>query len=159
MSWPEALTNIAIFVGMFALGRAGQAQQRTTALLAISSAAFAVSSIFLEYRMKVDLASLLLMDRREGVPMEDLRHVLRLLRKGAIDLVVNIPRSFDSQGRPDGFLIRRAATDLEIPLFTDLQLARAVVHMLARVRPPQPGSTGSLQVLPWRDYLAQTPPR
>jgi len=85
--------------------------------------------------------------------------VLRLLRKGAIDLVVNIPRSFDSQGRPDGFLIRRAATDLEIPLFTDLQLARAVVHMLARVRPPQPGSTGSLQVLPWRDYLAQTPPR
>ena len=34
MSWPEALTNIAIFVGMFALGRAGQAQQRTTALLA-----------------------------------------------------------------------------------------------------------------------------
>lgn len=34
MSWPEALTNVAIFVGMFALGRAIQAQRRTAALLA-----------------------------------------------------------------------------------------------------------------------------
>jgi len=34
MSWPEAITNIALFVGMFALGRAGQAQRRTSALLA-----------------------------------------------------------------------------------------------------------------------------
>ena len=62
---------------------------RTTALLAISSAAFAVSSIFLGYRMKVDLASLLLMDRREGVPMEDLRHVLRLLRMQGTALVLS----------------------------------------------------------------------
>ena len=83
--------------------------------------------------------------------------VLRLLREGAIDLVVNIPRSFDSQGRPDGFWIRRAATDLEIPLLTDLQLARAVVRMLAKVKPPLAGSTGSLTVLPWREYLARVP--
>ena len=82
--------------------------------------------------------------------------VLRLLRSGAIDLVVNIPRSFDSEGRPDGFLIRRAATDLEIPLLTDLQLARAVVRMLARVKPPAPGTTGTLRALPWREYLART---
>ncbi|HNI61544.1 MAG TPA: hypothetical protein PKW11_16510, partial [Pseudomonadota bacterium] len=82
--------------------------------------------------------------------------VLRLLRSGAIDLVINIPRSFDSEGRPDGFLIRRAATDLEIPLLTDLQLARAVVRMLARVKPPAPGTTGTLRALPWREYLART---
>ena len=80
--------------------------------------------------------------------------VLRLLRDGSIDLVINIPRSFDSQGRPDGVLIRRAAIDLEIPLYTDLQLARAVVKMLARVTPPSATSPGSLQVIPWRAYLS-----
>ena len=83
--------------------------------------------------------------------------VLRLLREGAIDLVVNIPRSFDSQGRPDGVLIRRAAIDLEIPLYTDLQLARAVVKMLARVTPPSAAGPGSLKVLPWSSYLHPSP--
>lgn len=34
MSWPEALTNVALFVGMFALGRASQSQRRTSMLLA-----------------------------------------------------------------------------------------------------------------------------
>lgn len=34
MSWPEALTNVALFVGMFALGRASQSQRRTSLLLA-----------------------------------------------------------------------------------------------------------------------------
>jgi carbamoyl-phosphate synthase large subunit len=82
--------------------------------------------------------------------------VLARLREGAIDLVINIPRSFDAQGRPDGVLIRRAAIDLEIPLLTDLQLARAVVRMLARVEPPSAGRPGSLRVLPWREYLDRT---
>ena len=35
------------------------------------------------------VASLLLMDRREGVPMEDLRHVLRLLRMQGTALVLS----------------------------------------------------------------------
>jgi hypothetical protein len=51
-------------------------------------------------------------------------------------------------------LIRRAAIDLEIPLYTDLQLARAVVKMLARITPPSATSPGSLQVIPWRAYLS-----
>lgn len=54
------------------------------------------------------------------------------MRAGDIDLVINIPRDYDEQGRPDGFLIRRAATDLEIPLLTDLALARKLVRALCR---------------------------
>jgi carbamoyl-phosphate synthase large subunit len=56
------------------------------------------------------------------------------MRAGDIDLVINIPREYDASGRPDGDRIRRAAIDLEIPLITDLALARRVVQALGRKR-------------------------
>jgi carbamoyl-phosphate synthase large subunit len=49
-----------------------------------------------------------------------------------VDLVINIPRQYDREGRPDGYWIRRAAIDYGIPLITDLQLAKAVVELLRR---------------------------
>jgi carbamoyl-phosphate synthase large subunit len=54
------------------------------------------------------------------------------MRRGDIDLVINVPREYDEKGRPDGFLIRRAAVDLDIPLVTDLALARRLVRALLR---------------------------
>ena len=68
-------------------------------------------------------------------------------RRGEVDLVINVPREYDDLGRPDGFLIRRAAVDAGIPLITDLQLARAVVEALRRRRPT------SLRMLAWQDYV------
>ncbi len=56
------------------------------------------------------------------------------IERGLIDLVVNVPVAYDEQGRPDGYLIRRAAIDAGAPLFTDLQLARAVIGMLRQLR-------------------------
>ncbi len=53
-----------------------------------------------------------------------------LIGSGQVDLVINVPRTYDSAGRPDGYLIRRAAIDAGVPLITDLQLARAVVEAL-----------------------------
>jgi hypothetical protein len=46
--------------------------------------------------------------------------------------VINIPRTYDAQGRPDGYAIRRAAIDAGVQLVTDPQLARTVVEMLHR---------------------------
>jgi carbamoyl-phosphate synthase large subunit len=64
-----------------------------------------------------------------------------------VDLVINIPREYDAQGRPDGYLIRRRAADSGVPLVTDLQLARAMVEaMRARRRE-------SLDVHAWNDYV------
>jgi carbamoyl-phosphate synthase large subunit len=76
--------------------------------------------------------------------------LLAHLRRGDIDLIINVPRSFDESGRPDGFLIRRAAVDLDIPLLTDLSLARAVVRVIER------STLEALAVLPWHHYI--TPP-
>ena len=54
------------------------------------------------------------------------------IEQGEIDLVINVPRTYDAQGRPDGFHIRRAAIDYGVPLITDPQLARMVVEALRR---------------------------
>jgi hypothetical protein len=76
---------------------------------------------------------------------------LELIDRGVVDFVINIPRTYDAQGRPDGYLIRRRAVDAGVPLITDLQLARAVIEAL-RQKPP-----GSLRVVAWNDYLERTP--
>jgi carbamoyl-phosphate synthase large subunit len=70
-----------------------------------------------------------------------------LIDQGAIDMVINIPISYDSMGRPDGYRIRRKAVDRNVPLVTNLQLARALVDAMTRYSPEQ------LQVLDWQHYL------
>jgi carbamoyl-phosphate synthase large subunit len=74
-----------------------------------------------------------------------------LIDRGDVDLVINVPRAYDALGRPDGFLIRRAAVDAGVPLITDLQLARAVVEALRRKKP------GDLRILAWHDYVSREP--
>lgn len=76
-------------------------------------------------------------------------NAIELIERGAVDLVINIPREYDQFGRPDGVLIRRAAVDAAMPLVTDLQLARALIEAL-RVK-----SAGDLRVLPWQEFVAR----
>lgn len=73
------------------------------------------------------------------------------IKRGLVDLVIHIPREFDEAGRPDGFLIRRAAVDTHVPLFTELKLARAVVAALRarRVR----GATERGRIDAWDRYV------
>ena len=77
---------------------------------------------------------------------------LEVINDGRVDLVINIPREYDAQGRPDGYLIRRRAVDAGVPLITDLQLARAVIEALRQTRPDDLNN-----VVAWNDYLASRP--
>lgn len=52
------------------------------------------------------------------------------IEAGVVDFVVNIPREYDIDGRPDGYAIRRAAVERGLPLVTDIGLARAIVEAL-----------------------------
>ena len=72
---------------------------------------------------------------------------MQLIDDGHIDLVINIPREYDQLGRPDGYLIRRRAVEAEVPLITDLQLARVLIEAL-RWR-----GMKDLSVLAWQDYM------
>ncbi len=72
-----------------------------------------------------------------------------LLNSGHIDLVINIPRSYDNQGLPDGYRIRRRAVDMNVPLLTNLQLARAAVEAMHKYK------VSDLKTLDWGSYLAR----
>ena len=72
-----------------------------------------------------------------------------VMHSGQIDLVINIPRDWDEKGRPDGYRIRRAAVDLEIPLLTDQWLARKTLQAMSKYR------EADLPVVPWNDYLGR----
>ncbi len=74
---------------------------------------------------------------------------LDLIDRADVDLVINVPREYDAMGRPDGYLIRRQAVDVGVPLITDIQLARAVIEALRWKKPEE------LKVLSWDDYLAR----
>jgi len=90
--------------------------------------------------------------REEGVEVtsleKDAASTIELMRSGAVDLVVNIPREYDDRGTPDGRRIRRAAVDLEIPLITDLWLARRLVRALPRA--------SSASAPAWDTYLKRS---
>jgi carbamoyl-phosphate synthase large subunit len=72
--------------------------------------------------------------------------VTEILRSGAIDLVINIPREYSVEENQDGYRIRRSAVDLGIPLFTNLQLAELVVHAIRDV------PREKLEILAWDEY-------
>ena len=70
-----------------------------------------------------------------GKTEDDQGELFQLFERGDIDLVINVPREYDQLGRPDGYLIRRMAIDCGVPLFTDRQLARALISALSNKSP------------------------
>ena len=89
--------------------------------------------------------------RLAKTPGEELT-AMEALDQGKVDLVVNVPKSYDELGRPDGYMIRRRAVDNDVPLVTDLMLARAVVEALRFRR-----NGAALSIQAWDEYLARSP--
>ncbi len=79
------------------------------------------------------------MDRRSPGVVEG-------LKDGKVDLVINIPKEYSTEEITDGYIIRRNAVDMGIPLFTNLQLAKLVVDSLTKIAPDD------LEVLAWDEY-------
>ena len=48
-----------------------------------------------------------------------------------LDLIINVPAGYDRKELTDGYIIRRRATDVGIPLITNLQLAELFVKSIA----------------------------
>ncbi|MBI3236282.1 MAG: carbamoyl phosphate synthase large subunit, partial [Chlamydiales bacterium] len=62
-------------------------------------------------------------------------NVETLISKHQIDLIINIPKSFGSSQRTDGFFMRRLAIDHHIPLITNLQIAYLLLYALNEIKP------------------------
>lgn len=57
-------------------------------------------------------------------------NALSYISGGKIDLVINIPKSAEKTELTNGYLIRRAAVDHNVPLLTNPQLAKRFVKSL-----------------------------
>ncbi|MFQ5653544.1 MAG: carbamoyl-phosphate synthase (glutamine-hydrolyzing) large subunit [Planctomycetota bacterium] len=80
-------------------------------------------------------------------PGQEEPNVIDHLESGQIDLVINVPRSFERKELTSGYLIRRKAVDFEITLFTNIQAAVLFVEALDSLDLP-----GDLLIKPWGEY-------
>lgn len=77
----------------------------------------------------------------EGAPQ-----ALDLLHKKEIDMVVNIPKNLSTGELTNGYKIRRAAIDLNIPLITNARLASAFIHAFCTM------TMDDLEIKSWQEY-------
>ena len=71
---------------------------------------------------------------------------MTLLHKKEIDLVVNIPKNLTQEELDNGYKVRRAAVDFNIPLITNARLAAAFINAFCAI--PQE----EIQIKSWDEY-------
>ena len=71
---------------------------------------------------------------------------LDMLHAKEIDLVVNVPKNLSSGELTNGYKIRRAAIDLNIPLITNARLASAFIHAFCTVK------LDDLEIKTWQEF-------
>ena len=77
----------------------------------------------------------------EGQPQ-----ALNMLHDRQIDMVVNVTKNLSVSELDNGYKIRRAAIDLNIPLITNARLASAFIKAFCSINPDQIG------IKSWREY-------
>ena len=77
----------------------------------------------------------------EGTPQ-----ALDLLHRKEIDMVVNIPKNLSSRELSNGYRIRRASIDLNIPLITNARLASAFIGAFCSMK------VEDLAIQSWNEY-------
>ena len=74
------------------------------------------------------------------------KSALKMLQDKEIDLVVNIPKNFTSMELANGYKIRRAAIDFNIPLITNARLATAFIRAFCSM------GMDDIQIKSWDQY-------
>ncbi len=69
-----------------------------------------------------------------------------MLHRHEIDMVVNIPKNLTSHELSNGYKIRRAAIDLNVPLITNSRLASAFISAFCNVKPDD------IDIKAWDEY-------
>ena len=73
-------------------------------------------------------------------------NALEMLHNREIDLVVNIPKNFSAGELDNGYKIRRAAIDYNIPLLTNSRLASAFIQAFCKM------NVNDLEIKAWNEY-------
>ena len=64
-------------------------------------------------------------------------NIMEYLHDRKIDLVINIPKNHTKRELDNGYKIRRAAVDYNIPLITNARLASAFIYAICKVNPDE----------------------
>ncbi|MCA8959589.1 MAG: carbamoyl-phosphate synthase (glutamine-hydrolyzing) large subunit [Planctomycetes bacterium] len=75
------------------------------------------------------------------------RNALTLIESGDVDLVINVPKSFEKEELNNDYLIRRKAVDFEVSLFTNIQAAAMFVEAITTLDRER-----DLQIKSWREH-------
>lgn len=82
----------------------------------------------------------------DGSPEAKLPRALDLLREKKIEMVVNIHKNFSTGELTNGYKIRRAAIDHNIPLLTNARLASAFIYAFTTTR------VEDLEIKSWQEF-------
>ncbi|MFA5792733.1 MAG: carbamoyl-phosphate synthase (glutamine-hydrolyzing) large subunit [Candidatus Gracilibacteria bacterium] len=90
-----------------------------------------------------------------GIPVSEVHKMnsdlspnfIELIRKDKVDWVINIPRSYSHEDMTIGYTIRRLTIDNNIPLTTDLKVAKLMIDSLERYK------IDDLKIEPWTHYV------
>ena len=69
-----------------------------------------------------------------------------MLHNKEIDMVVNVPKNLSTGELTNGYKIRRAAIDLNVPLITNARLASAFIYAFCTVKMDE------LEIKSWQEY-------
>jgi len=73
-------------------------------------------------------------------------NALTYLKERKIDLVINIPKSYEEEEITNDYLIRRKAVDFNIPLLTNAQIAKLFVESISKKK------MEDLEIKSWDEY-------
>ncbi|HIZ02229.1 MAG TPA: carbamoyl-phosphate synthase (glutamine-hydrolyzing) large subunit [Candidatus Bacteroides merdipullorum] len=73
-------------------------------------------------------------------------NVMRMIANHAFDLIVNIPKNHTKRELTNGYKIRRAAIDHNIPLITNARLASAFIEAFCNLKPED------IAIKSWQEY-------
>ena len=85
-------------------------------------------------------------ESEDPVLAAEFESALKMLQDKEIDLVVNIPKNYSTLEMDNGYKIRRAAIDFNIPLITNARLATAFIRAFCEM------GQDDIQIKSWDQY-------
>ena len=74
-------------------------------------------------------------------------NILTYIKNRKIDLVINIPKSFEEDELTNDYLIRRRAVDYNIPLLTNEQNTKLFIESISKLK------IEDLEIKDWEEYV------
>ena len=75
-------------------------------------------------------------------------NVMEMIADHKFDLIVNVPKNHTKRELSNGYRIRRAAIDHNIPLMTNIRLARTFIEAFCKVK------LEDIPIKSWQEYEA-----